>query len=93
MLLPNGMIDWIRKSLLGDNDVVEMAWNFLTALFAIRSVSYTKRLLHARDLCPAVERVPATRVSLLRGGRDGRLDVHGISTGAGIRAERVARAT
>lgn len=82
-LPPERVIDGVRIPLLGNDDVIEVAGHFLLALFAVRSVPYTERLLHAWHLRPTVERMPAARVSLLRGRGGRRLDIHGITI-AGI---------
>lgn len=48
---------------LGNDDVIEVSWNFESAFFAIRPVSYAEALLHARLPCPVVDSVSAADVT------------------------------
>lgn len=79
-LSPDWVLCRVRISLLGDYDVVEVAWHLLPAFFAIRSEPYTKRLFHAWHLRPAVQRVATARVSLLWRRSGVRFDIHGMIT-------------
>lgn len=61
---------------LRDDDVVKVTGHLGAALLTVGPVSYTERLLHARLLCPIVDRMPRAAVAFSRRRRRRCFHVH-----------------